>query len=78
MSALFGAVAAAVDKAPESFDVYQLGALYTAAALVPEAKLPEQVGALGSGLSWGFGLCGSALGALGFVGKELVRHWCLR
>lgn len=43
VSALFSAIAAAVDKAPESFDVYQLGALYTAAALVPEAKLPEQV-----------------------------------
>jgi hypothetical protein len=43
VSALFASIAAAVDKAPESFDVFQLGALYTAAALVPEAKLPEQV-----------------------------------
>ena len=44
MSALFASIAVAVDKAPESFDVFQLGALYTAAALVPEVKLPEQVG----------------------------------
>eukprot|EP00798_Chlamydomonas_sp_ICE-L_P028377 gene28377-31511_t len=43
VSALFDAVGAAVDKAPESFDVYQLGALYNAAMLVPGAKLPAKV-----------------------------------
>mmetsp|Transcript_36959 Transcript_36959/g.82171 ORF Transcript_36959/g.82171 Transcript_36959/m.82171 type:complete len:560 (+) Transcript_36959:61-1740(+) len=43
VSALFGVAAAAVEAAPGSVDVYQLGALYNAAVLVPEAKLPPQV-----------------------------------
>jgi hypothetical protein len=43
VSALFAVAAAAVQKDPTSVDVYQLGALYNAAVLVPQAKLPEQV-----------------------------------
>eukprot|EP00798_Chlamydomonas_sp_ICE-L_P021340 gene21340-28275_t len=43
ISALFASIGAAVDKAPESVDVYQLGALYNAAAMVPGVKLPSKV-----------------------------------
>ncbi len=43
VSALFAVAAAAVQKDPASVDVYQMGALYNAAVLVPGAKLPEQV-----------------------------------
>jgi hypothetical protein len=44
MSALFAVASAAIQKDPTSVDVYQLGALYNAAVLSPQAKLPEQVG----------------------------------
>ena len=43
VSALFAVATAAVQKDPTSVDVYQLGALYNAAVLVPAAKLPEPV-----------------------------------
>lgn len=43
MSALFAVAAAAIDKAPDALDPYQLAALFEAAAMTPEAKLPEQV-----------------------------------
>ena len=43
VSALFAVATAAVQKDPTSVDVYQLGALYNAAVLVPGAKLPEPV-----------------------------------
>uniref|UniRef100_A0A7S3VM75 RAP domain-containing protein n=1 Tax=Dunaliella tertiolecta TaxID=3047 RepID=A0A7S3VM75_DUNTE len=43
--ALFSNVASAIDKAPDSLDPYQVAALYEAAAMTPEAPLPEQVAA---------------------------------
>ena len=43
ISALFAVASAAIQKDPTGVDVYQLGALYNASVLVPQAKLPEQV-----------------------------------
>jgi len=43
VGALLGVAAAAVDAAPDCLDPYQAAALFEAAALTPEAKVPEQV-----------------------------------
>lgn len=45
VSALFNVAASAISAAPDSLSPAQVAALYEAAALTPEAKLPEQVNA---------------------------------
>lgn len=82
VSALFNVAASAISSAPDSLAPAQVAALYEAAALSPEAKLPEQVGVPLGGVVGGgcrllchWGPCALLRAALGQVGEGVGAGW---